>query len=408
MEKKELKKYLILAAIVVGICLVVKYLAVVGNFILILLAAMYPLLIGAAMAYVFNIFLSFCEKWYFPKKKTGAIANTRRPVCLVISIAIMAAFITLLIKLIVPELINAIKIISQEIPPMVVKLKNFAIKRLHDYPDVQAKINKMEIDWESLSKELFDFVKVGASGLITSIAEFIGTVTMSIVNIVVAIIFAIYLLLRKDKLKRDVRRARNAYMSEKLSRNLTEIYHVANSTFKSFFVGQFTEAIILGVLCMIGMSILKLPYAAMTGTVIGVTALIPIVGAYIGAAIGAFMICTVDPMKALIFLIFLVILQQFEGNVIYPKVVGSSVGLPGIWVLAAVTIGGGLFGIFGMLIGVPIAATIYKIFHAMLQEREIGLGIEIPIEDKPGKTKKVKREKRNFADMLKFRRNNKK
>ncbi len=144
----------------------------------------------------------------------------------------------------------------------------------------------------------------------------------------------------------------------------------ANKTFKSFFVGQFTEAIILGSLCTIGMLILKLPYAAMTGTVVGVTALIPIVGAYIGAALGAFMILTQSPMQVLVFIIFLVILQQVEGNLIYPKVVGSSIGLPGIWVLAAVTVGGSLFGITGMLLGVPTIATVYKLVYEDIANRE--------------------------------------
>ena len=166
---------------------------------------------------------------------------------------------------------------------------------------------------------------------------------MSVTNFVIALIFAIYLLARKDKIMADIRRTKNAFLNEKTNKLVSKVLRTANDTFKNFFVGQFVAAIILGSLCMIGMTILGFPYAAMTGAVIGVTALIPIVGAYIGAAVGAFMICTESPIKALWFIVFLIILQQIEGNLIYPKVVGSSVGLPGIWVLAAVTVGGGLF-----------------------------------------------------------------
>ena len=151
---------------------------------------------------------------------------------------------------------------------------------------------------------------------------------------------------------------------------MNHVLEITNDTFKNFFVGQFIEAIIIGSLCFIGMTILKLPYSAMAGTIVGVTSLIPIVGALIGAFISAFMIFTVNPMQSLIFIIFLILLQQVEGNLIYPKVVGTSVGLPGIWVLAAVTVGGGLFGILGMLLGVPILATIYKLVFEILERRE--------------------------------------
>lgn len=390
MEKKELKRYLIIAVIVVGICIIVKNLSSIGNMITIAFSALYPLLVGCAIAYVFNIFLSFCERYYFPKSKNSFVAYSRRPVCLLLSLAITITLITLILNVVVPELITALKLITAEIPRMAIKIKDLAIKLLKDYPEVQKKIYEIDIDWssidwESVTEKAVNVVTTGASGLLSSIASLIGALTVSITNIVVAIIFAIYLLVRKERIREDLKRSKNAYLGEKANRIISKVLHTANGTFKSFFVGQFIEAIILGTLCMIGMTILKIPYAAMTGTVIGVTALIPIVGAYIGAAVGAFMICTVDPMKALIFIIFLLLLQQFEGNVIYPKVVGTSVGLPGIWVLAAVTIGGGLFGILGMLLGVPTFATIYKLYHEALKEREkkLGLAAEVVVNDKP-------------------------
>ena len=377
-DRRDLKKYLSIAGIVVGVCLIVKNLSLFGELADIALSAMYPLFLGCAIAYVFNIFLSFCEKYYFPKQNNRFVTATRRPVCLILALGITITLITLILKIVIPELSTAFKIISAEIPEAVIALKDFAIERLHDYPEVQEKIYNLEFDWESISTELFDFVKTGATDLLSYVTTMVGAVFSSVVEIIVAIIFALYILLRKDRLRDDIKRTKNVYLKENINKKLTRIYHITNKTFKNFFVGQFVEAIILGVLCMIGMTILGIPYAAMTGAVIGVTALVPFVGAYVGAAIGAFVICTVDPMKALIFLIFLVILQQFEGNVIYPKVVGTSIGLPGIWVLAAVTIGGGLFGIPGMLIGVPTFATVYKIYHENLREREASKGIESP------------------------------
>lgn len=408
MEKKELKKYLIIAAIIIGICLIVKNFLAIIQGILLVISALSPLFIGCAIAYVFNILLSFCEKLYFPKKQAGFVSYTRRPVCLVLASAIVITLVTILLNVVIPELVEAFKLISAEIPKVAVRIKDFAVERLRDYPEVQEKIYNIDINWESVTKNVFDFVKLGASGLISTIAEIVSTFTVTVTRLVIAIIFAVYLLLRKDKLKSDLARTKNAYLNTKINKVLTRVYYTANETFRSFFVGQFTEAIILGVLCMIGMSILKIPYAAMTGAVIGVTALIPIVGAYLGAAVGAFMICTVEPMKALIFLIFLVILQQFEGNVIYPKVVGTSIGLPGIWVLAAVTVGGSLCGILGMLLGVPVAATCYKLYHEELSEREKKLGIAPPIEKTKESVKKDKEKKKPKSSKIIFRRKDKK
>ena len=245
-------------------------------------------------------------------------------------------------------------------------------------------------DWNDFTSKILNRVGSGVEVIFTGIASVIGAFTMSVTNFVIARIFAIYLLARKDKIMADIRRTKNAFLNEKTNKLVSKVLRTAHDTFKNFFVGQFVEAIILGSLCMIGMTILGFPYAAMTGAVIGVTALIPIVGAYIGAAVGAFMICTESPIKALWFIVFLVILQQIEGNLIYPKVVGSSVGLPGIWVLAAVTVGGGLFGIAGMLLGVPTLATAYKLYHESLEKREEKCGIVLPEPPKkPERTEKT-------------------
>ncbi len=192
----------------------------------------------------------------------------------------------------------------------------------------------------------------------------VGTVFSSIVTVVLSIIFAIYLLVDKEKIGRQFDRVMRRYMSTKFYERTKYVLSVLDDSFSSFISGQCIDAILVGILCTIGMLILRLPYATMIGAIVAFTALIPVAGSYIGAIMGAFMILTVSPIKSLIFLIFIIVLQQADGNIVYPKIVGSSIGLPGIWVLAAVTVGGGLMGVLGMLIAVPIAATLYKILRA--------------------------------------------
>ena len=183
-------------------------------------------------------------------------------------------------------------------------------------------------------------------------------------------IFALYLLVGKERLGRQFQSLTEVYLKEHTRNRLMYVLSTAHDTFTKFFVGQFTEAIIIGVLCTVGMWILRFPYATMIGVLIGATALLPVVGAYLGAFIGAFMILTVNPVQAIGFLVFIVVLQQLEGNLIYPRVVGSSVGLPGIWVLAAVTVGGGFGGVAGMLLAVPATATIYRLLQADVRRKK--------------------------------------
>ena len=394
MDKKEINRYIFISMLAVVVCFIVKHFELFGKLIGIGLNALYPLFLGAAIAYVFNIVLAWFERHFFPKTKDGIIGYIRRPLCLLFSFIVVIAIIFLVLKIVIPEIIAAIALITSKVPPLFTKATDYILLKLQEYPDVQEEaenfLNQFDlttINWESIINKVMTFLRTGALGIINSAVGIISTVTGAITTFVVALIFSIYILLRKDKLLKDTKRMLNAYASEKTNNRLRRFFATAHDTFQSFFIGQFVEAIILGSLCFIGMSIMKLPYAGMSGVLVGVTALIPIVGAFIGAGVSAFIIATENPMQALIFIIFLVILQQLEGNIIYPKVVGESVGLPGIWVLAAVTVGGGLYGIIGMLLGVPLAATIYKLMFDTLESKEKELGIEV------AETPSVKKEK---------------
>ena len=207
------------------------------------------------------------------------------------------------------------------------------------------------------------------SGRICPFSTIISSVFSAVVNILVAFIFAIYLLNAKENLKRQAGWILQAFVKTAAKERICYVVQVFHETFTNFIVGQCMEAVIIGTLCAVLMTVLRLPYAVMTGTVVGATALIPVVGAYIGAAVGAFMVFTVDPIQALIFIAALVVLQQVEGNLIYPKVVGSSIGLPGIWVLAAVTVGGGLLGLEGVLFSVPVASVLYTLLRRNVRKR---------------------------------------
>lgn len=209
--------------------------------------------------------------------------------------------------------------------------------------------------------EIFGILTSGVGNVMELVVNALSSVFSGVVMALMSVIFSIYLLLGKDKLRKQADRVMRHYLKTDWYKKIKYVLSVLNDCFHKYIVGQCTEAVILGMLCALGMVLLKLPYASMIGALIGFTALIPVAGAYIGGAVGAVMIFSVSPVQALIFLVYLVVLQQLEGNLIYPKVVGASMGLPGIWVLAAVTIGGGIMGVGGMLLSVPIAATVYQL-----------------------------------------------
>lgn len=333
-----------------------------------------PLIIGCAMAYVLNLVMRRLEKLYFPKSEKKIVKATKRPVCLVLSLLLIFILLGLIVGLIVPEIINIFVVMGETLPVYGEKIRTFLMEYDSQLPVVgdyiEDYLQNGSIDWNTLLAKAVEFAKNGVGGLLTSTINVVASVVGGVVNFFIGLIFAIYILYNKEKLANQMSRLMKSYMKPDNSARLTYFCSTADKCFSSFIVGQCTEAVILGVLCALGMTILRIPYASTIGTLIGATALIPIVGAYIGAILGALMILVVDPIKALWFIIFLVILQQVEGNVIYPKVVGSSIGLPGMWVLAAVTVGGGLGGIGGMLLGVPAAATVYKLIQNDVRKRE--------------------------------------
>lgn len=373
-KKKEYKKWVIQCIFLTAILiLILQKFSVIVDFLKNIWGIAFPLILGAVIAYILNLLMSKLEKLYFPNSEQKIVKKSRRIVCMILSILIVAGILILVIQLVVPELVRAFGLIAEMAPEYFEKLGIWILGYLETFPDIersiQNAIENLSINWEELFRNLLGYATSGVSGIVNSTLSFVIFLVGGVINFVIALIFALYILISKEKLLTQVKKICRAYLNDKMRKKIEDICYIANDTFSSFIIGQVTEAVILGGLCAAGMLLLRFPYAAMTGAFIGVTALIPIVGAYLGAGVGAFMILTEDPMQAVLFLVFIVILQQLEGNIIYPKVVGSSIGLPGLWVLAAVTIGGGLSGILGMLLSVPVAATVYKLVRKDVNER---------------------------------------
>ena len=357
----------------VGISIFVLYLAVhywqtAANLVSALVSASLPLIIGGVVAYLVNILMANYEgRWKDNPKKPG-LAKLRRPVCMLLAFLTLIAIVALVFGLIIPQLVDCVGLIIAELPGVMADAIDLAEQWKLFSPEVLASLES--IDWNAQIGKLVGVVTSGIGDVVSLVVSAVSSVFSFLVTALLSLIFSIYLLSGKEELASQVDRLAKRYVGNRLYGKLVYFLHTLDDCFHRYIVGQCTEAVILGALCAVGMGILRLPYALMVGALVAFTALIPVAGAYIGAGVGAFMILTVDPFKALVFLIFIVVLQQLEGNLIYPKVVGSSMGLPGIWVLAAVTVGGGLAGIVGMLLGVPLAAALYRIIRDDVRKHE--------------------------------------
>lgn len=359
--KTETRRYVTIAAIVFILFLGIHYWENIQGLLALAFSAALPLIVGSIIAFPVNILMSFYERHYFPHSQKKAVRKSRRVVCLVAALLTMVCIIALVIGLIVPEFVDCIMLLVSLIPGAMEKVIDY-IETLNILPeDIFAVLEN--IDWKSRIGEIVNSLWSGVGSVMDIAIKAVSSVFSVIVTALVAIIFSLYLLIGKERVGGQCRRLLARYLRPHIYEKVMHVLGVVNDCFRRYVVGQCLEAVILGVLCTVGMLIFRFPYATMIGALIAFTALIPVAGAYIGAFVGAFMILTVSPIQAVLFIVYIVVLQQLEGNIIYPRVVGSSLGLPGIWVLAAVTVGGGVMGIFGMLLGVPLAAALYRLLR---------------------------------------------
>lgn len=336
-----------------------------------------PFVTGAAIAFIFNVPMRSIENQLEGIRKR----SIRRTFSILLTLASLALVVTFVVELLVPQVRLTIQSLSQQIPAFVENTAAKLVVFMDEHPEIKAvvleSLNLESIEWSAFLKQLLTMASDGISSVMGGAVNVIGNLTGIIVNAVISIVFAIYCLSRKEILARQGRRLLYSFVSEHRADEVIRILRLTNVTFSNFISGQCLEAVILGCLFAVVMAILKMPYIPLVSVVIAVTALIPVVGAFVGCVVGAFFILVNDPVQALSFVAMFLILQQIEGNLIYPRVVGTSIGLPGMWVLVAVTVGGELMGVGGMFIMIPLASVGYalarEITDRRLAERNIPL-----------------------------------
>ena len=340
-----------------------------------LLGIFTPFLMGGVIAFVLNIHMKDFEEKVFGRWKGKGSGKARRPLCLVLSIVSVLFVISIVVGTVVPQVASTAAEVGKKIPAFMDDVMEEVDKLAKNYPELTRQIDQLEleeINWDSMLNSVLNFLKNGAGDVLNSTVSVASGIISGIVNGVISFIFALYILSQKELLEEQGRRILTAYLPEAVGRKVLEICGLLYRNFSSFITGQCLEAVILGVMFVVAMSVCGMPYALMVGVLIAFTALIPIVGAFIGCAVGAFVILIDDPLLALWFVILFLVLQQLEGNLIYPKVVGNSVGLPAIWVLMAVSVGGSLFGIAGMLFFIPLMSSGYALLRESVNDRNRG------------------------------------
>ncbi|WP_028125818.1 AI-2E family transporter [Eremococcus coleocola] len=327
-----------------------------------------PIFIGGVLAFIFNIIMKQIEKIYFTKSDAKWVKKTRRPVSLLLAIITVLLVLVFVLNLVIPQLVSVVLEIVNAIPKLVDQVQRFIVDHEDFFPPLAQAAENFDI--QNITGRLVEFLNNLSQNLIGRTVATITTTLSGIVNGILALMLAIYILLSKEKLAEQFNRLGQAYLPAIWCRRLHYVLDVANRSFTGFIGGQLIEALIIGSLVSIGMMIFRFPYPSMIGALTGVTAVIPVLGAYISGVVGFLLISVQSPLQGLAFLVFIIVLQQIEGNIIYPKVVGGKLGLPALWILAAVTVGGGLFGIMGMLFAVPITSTLYTLIKNDVAYRE--------------------------------------
>lgn len=332
------------------------------NFLMYIIKVFMPFIIGAMIAFILNVLLNVVENKLFRKlnKKNSKLwRKIKRPISVITIFVIIIAILAFVLGLLIPQLQNTVEIFTDNIDTY----QEQSVKLLDRIGISNKDIKTFTNSLDDIQGELTTYLDNNKEEIMQTTVGVASTVIGTITSLVLGIVFAIYVLLKKEDLARQTKKILRAYLPEKREKRIREICDLTNTTFGNFISGQCLEALIIGILCFIGMFILQIPYASTISVLVGFTALIPVFGAFIGTIVGAFLILMVDPTKAVIFVIFIIILQQIEGNLIYPKVVGKSVGLPGLWVMVAVTVGASVAGIMGMLISVPLCSVLYSIIR---------------------------------------------
>ena len=363
---RKIKEIILFTAVII-VCLW-KYETVL-DILFFLLNILTPFILGGAIAFVLNVPMNFVQRHLFKEER---IRNRKvsqklaRPVSMVLVLIAVFGIVAIVMFILIPQLGETFANLGRSIQAFIPQLQEWAARLFNDNKEIMDTVNNLEFDWNKIMDTGINFFKNGAGSVVNSTITAAKSIVSGLTTFFIAFVFAIYILLQKEKLGVQAKKVLFAFVRRGRAEATVEVLSLTYNTFSSFLTGQCVEAVILGSMFAVSMTILKLPYALLVGVLIAFTALIPIFGAFVGCGVGAFLIFMVDPMKALIFVVLFLVLQQIEGNLIYPHVVGNSVGLPSIWVLAAVSIGGSLMGVVGMLIFIPIVSVVYALFREIV------------------------------------------
>lgn len=379
-NRTMMKQLLFLITFTVLIYLGLSNLSQVIHFLQQVFSVLSPFLIGLCIAFILNAPLRLFETRLFaPLDRYPLWKKIRRPICIVLSVAVVFVLLLFVMLLVIPEISHTARTIAESAPGFIEKIHGI----LNEWGIVFSTefLASLNINWETTLQSALKVLQTGIRDFANATGNFVTAtvgVTSSIfngvLNGILGLIFSLYVLGQKEKLTNQLKNLLYAYLPDRIAKRIISIGSLSNTTFSNFINGQFLEALIIGALCFLGMSIFRFPYALMISVLVGFTALIPVFGAFIGTAVGALLILMISPLQAVGFVIFIIVLQQLEGNLIYPYVVGSSVGLPGIWVMVAVTIGGSTMGILGMLLSVPVSSLAYHLLresiHSHLKRKD--------------------------------------
>jgi len=387
-NKQNTKNLLLVVLGGVAFYCLLQNLRVVGGACGWVIGVLSPFLLGAALAFVLNVPMRAIERHLFAKNRS--MGKIRRPVALVLTLLAVIGVLFLAVCVIGPGVKDAAQSVMDQVPAAFERLEAWLMAAKEYLPQLEALIIDLDLDWDALSQKLLGVAKNWGNSLLLTGSGVIGGVVSGVATFVIGLIFSFYILIQKEKLARQGRQVIYALFPIGRADWILAVLRLANRTFSSFLSGQCLEACILGTLFVVAMTVFRLPYPLLVGVLIALTALIPIVGAFIGCVIGALLIGIADPWKAVIFIALFLVLQQIEGNLIYPHVVGSSVGLPSIWVLVAVTLGGKLMGVAGMLLFIPLCSVAYALFRGYVKDRLRKRGVPVskwrdaPLDKKRG------------------------
>lgn len=372
LNKKNMKNLMILIVFAVLVLVGVQRIENLAAGFVFLMRIVFPFILGGAMAFILNIPMHFLEGRVFAKAKKKKLV---RPVSLVLSILFVVAILQIVLVVVIPEIAATFASISKNIEAFLPKLEQWLTEAFPDSEQLEMWIESLEFNWDKILQSAVNFLKNGAGNVLSSTVTVAKTVINSLMNFFVGFVFACYILLQKEKLSVQVKKVLYAFLPRHAVEKTLQVAALSYKTFSNFVTGQCLEAVILGTMFFVSMSVLRFPYALLVGVLIAFTALIPIFGAFIGCVLGTFLILVSNPVQAIGFVILFFVLQQVEGNLIYPHVVGGSVGLPSIWVLVAVTVGGSLMGVVGMLIFIPLSSVLYALFKGWVHKRLEDRGI---------------------------------